>query len=64
MTNVIDWDKFHYYNMSPAESRLLQKIIAEYIDANSCFEDKSSAEMKDFEETFKNAWIIANLFLE
>ena len=66
MTGMIDWEAFYKYNqlMTKTESRFIEKVFIEYVENNDSFNDKSSVEMEDYLETFKNAWVLAGIHFE
>jgi hypothetical protein len=61
---ITDFDKVRNYKISRTENVFLKQMFQEYIDANSCFEDYSSPEIEGHFETFKHAWIMANIIME
>ena len=61
--DVFDWEEFRkrVLEYQPTRAAIIVRAFEQYVSGNDSFEDKSSAEMSDYFETWKSAWILCEL---
>jgi hypothetical protein len=57
--NVFNWDEVRIkFSKQATRDVTIGIAFQQYLDGNSCYEDKSSGDLNDLYDMFRAAWII------
>src|SRR6185295_18247 len=62
--DIFDCEKFRerLVDCQPTRAAVIVRAFEQYVKGNDSFKDKSSAQMDDYFETFRSAWILSEMF--